>query len=435
MQLAYLALLASVFFPIRKIFIGQYSFVTGEYSDFLTISFYLSLIFVILLFVLLLFKSRELPKPTKSLLLLGSLVFIAVFANYPYIYELNGYFLATFLILVVSYETFSLIEKHAPNYRLWGSRAFIIFALFESILAIYQFLAQKSVGLSKLGESILSTTYFGVAKIVSGGTFIRPYGTFPHPNVLGAFLICGVLVNIWLIIGEYRSNIRSLYFATLIPLSFTLILTFSRSSWIVALVGLIVFTSLYIGKYSINKKLTLSLLALLLSTVTAFFILKPIIIDRSSGFGESSSMREVYNKTALKMIGEYPIFGVGAGESMLHMQQFSPIRLNTWEIQPIHNYYLLSAAELGIPAALALMLFFIYHLIIAFRRFKYSSNVLHGTWNLLLGTVLLCFMILMLFDHYFYTLMQTQFLLWMVLGLIAAEIRENALHGKHKTEV
>ncbi len=422
--------IGSLFFPVRKVFPGQFSYSSGEYSDFITISLYISQILLAFLLVFRFIISRELPKYTKSSIWLIALLVISIIANYPYIYELNARYLLVFVVLFVSYGTVTSIFRGWPKLRGWFSRIFVIFCSLEALLGIYQFLSQKSLGLTKLGESVLSGTSFGVSKIVSGGTFIRAYGTFPHPNVFGAFLVAGILINIWLILNESRSKWRIAYLISLILSTFALILTFSRSSWLALAVGIAVIIGGYIYKIGISKRLILTLTTILVVLVLGFIALKPLIFTRTNINGEARSLRTLYNQIGTEMIKADPLLGLGAGESMLHMQHYSPVELRTWEVQPIHNYYLLSAAELGIPAALALIIFFLWHLYKAIQGFKVSADVQHETWNLLLGTILLCFMILMLSDHYFYTLMQTQFLLWIILGLIAAEVTKDQFHIK-----
>lgn len=76
------------------------------------------------------------------------------------------------------------------------SAVIIISAVFQSIVAILQFISQKSIGLTLLKESILSVSDPGVAKIVlNGDALIRAYGLFPHPNILGGFLAVSLLVT------------------------------------------------------------------------------------------------------------------------------------------------------------------------------------------------------------------------------------------------
>ena len=91
----------------------------------------------------------------------------------------------------------------------------------------------------------------------------------------------------------------------------------------------------------------------------------------------------------------------------------------------MHNYFLLSAAELGIPGMLILIWFFFLHLkklVVSIKNQVLSGDKELTTYYMLLATFF-SFLILMQFDHYFYTLQQTQMLLWIFLGIIASETR------------
>ncbi len=422
--------IGSIFFPIRKVFLGPQSFTTGEYSDFLTYSLYLSQILLILLIGWMLFRSRELPKLTKSSTALFLLIILSFLPNLSHINEINLRYLSFLVIGVVSYGTVTLLSTKFDNLPLVFARLFSIFALFQAVLAFYQFLAHRSMGLGKLGEPVLSALNFGVAKIVSGGTFIRGYGTFPHPNLLAVFLISIIFLNIWLILNQNSLKWRILHYTSLIVCVFALIITFSRGAWLAAVVGGLAFSIIYLLKFGWQKRFIFIGGSMIAALLICFVLFRPFILQRSDVSGEAWDKRGVYNHAAVEMIKDKPIFGLGAGKSMLHMQQYTETKLEPWDIQPIHNYYLLSAAEWGIPVALALIAFFVWHIILGFRAFKSSPDVQRATWNLVLVTLLICFMILMLFDHYFYTLMQTQFLLWIILGFIAGE---SMLHAKHKT--
>jgi O-antigen ligase len=149
----------------------------------------------------------------------------------------------------------------------------------------------------------------------------------------------------------------------------------------------------------------------------AVVIFKPFLLTRATISDSAALQRVFYAKVGWQMIKANPIFGVGIGESVLHMQQYSPVKLWPWQIQPIHNYFELAAAELGIPGALILIWLFLSHLKTITYKFKTSFDA----YCLLLISLLLMFLILMQFDHYFYTLQQTQMLLWVLLGIIAAE--------------
>jgi sterol desaturase/sphingolipid hydroxylase (fatty acid hydroxylase superfamily) len=104
------------------------------------------------------------------------------------------------------------------------------------------------------------------------------------------------------------------------------------------------------------------------------------------------------------------------------MQQFTSVKLEPWQIQPIHNYFLLTAAELGIAGAILLLGFFLWHLAKIGKSLIWQKIDDENVHRLILAVILFTFLVLMLFDHYFYTIHQAQLLLWLILGLIMREI-------------
>jgi hypothetical protein len=74
----------------------------------------------------------------------------------------------------------------------------IFTGLFQSIIGIWQFIIQKSVGLFWLKESQISPSIDGVAKIlIDEEMYIRAYGLFPHPNILGGFLLVSIILSLF----------------------------------------------------------------------------------------------------------------------------------------------------------------------------------------------------------------------------------------------
>ncbi|MCK4892131.1 MAG: hypothetical protein KAS78_05680, partial [Candidatus Pacebacteria bacterium] len=60
------------------------------------------------------------------------------------------------------------------------------------------------------GESVIGPQIPGVAKIaVDGEKIIRAYGTFPHPNILGGFLIFTTVITIYLYLEHKRCSLSS----------------------------------------------------------------------------------------------------------------------------------------------------------------------------------------------------------------------------------
>ncbi len=441
--------LASIFFPIRYVFPTKDAFQTGAYSDFTSISLYLSDIF---LFITAIFafpprggvnlpRGESLPPRggtiggriislVTSNLPLAFLFFwliLGLISHFSQITELNWWFFVKYLELIVAYGTSIYLFKKTSIKQQFLS-LFVFLTSFQAILAIWQFVTQKSIGLGKVGEQVLAPSIIGVAKIVSSGTtYIRGYGTFPHPNLISAFLVVGVLISGYLLINSTKFYQKTLFSLALFINILGLTVTFSRAGFLAAGLGLIIFAGLTVinNWNSYRPTIITFIFLIIISCLTSFVIFKPYLQTRATVTDQASLERVFYAKTAWKMIQRNPIFGVGIGESVIHMQQYSAIKLWPWQIQPVHNFFLLVTAELGIPGMIILLWIFLSHLkAISYLPVRQAGKPkASSSTNYLLLATLISFLLLMQFDHYFYTLQQTQMLLWVFLGIIVAEIK------------
>lgn len=419
-----------IFFPIRHVFFSSDAYKTGAYSDFTSISLYICDLFIIS-------GIRYFITPNKFvkyvnnlmvsiLILISFLTLRALFGLGPYA-SLNIYFLLKFIeIAIVAYGTFYFLLSSQKN-NIWFMRFFVFFGSIESILGISQFIKQSSIGLNKLGENIISPNIDGVAKIIVNGTkYIRAYGTFPHPNLLSAFLLTTIIFNLWLILKPNNQKWQLLLYLSLFLNIFGLALTFSRASFL-ALFGALFITFISIfWKKLWNRRVALILGFLTFSLVSAFLVLKPFLLTRATVEDQASLERIFYAKIGWQIVKTHPLFGVGLGESVLHMQQYSPIPLQPWQIQPVHNYFLLAATETGIVGVLLLIIIFMLHVKQLLQSLKYGKTGDMELKIILLGTFV-GYLVLMQFDHYFYTLEQTQLLLWIILGMIGSQSTKEGL--------
>lgn len=431
----YLILIFSLFFPIRKVFITSNSYLLGEYSDFTTISLYLS---DIILLILALFTI--LPRGISVLLklkpnyggflsnLLESfkqnsyyfLVFWLILDTFLHLGELNIFsahlLLRLALLLIVTYGTIKNYVSHATL----NIRTILNFCVFvstiQAFIGIFQFISQKSVGLYIVGESYLSAGLYGVAKIVlPEGVYIRTYGTFPHPNIFAAFLVVSLLTYSYFITQAQNFKQKVLYICLFYVNSLALVLTFSRAAFLGFSISFAAFLVLHWFKTNLKNRVIELFFVGFLTFSALGLIFYPFLLNRATISDQASLERVEYLKIGIKMISSSPILGQGIGNSMLHMEQFSSKPLNSWEKQPIHNYFVLTAAELGIPGLLLVLLIFFSSVKKLASSLKKKESAQE---SILLLSILLAFFVLMQFDHYFYTLNQAQLLLWLTLGII-----------------
>ncbi|MFC1700797.1 O-antigen ligase family protein [Patescibacteria group bacterium] len=295
---------------------------------------------------------------------------------------------------------------------------FIFSGLVQSCIAIRQYAIQSSLGFKYFAESPLSIEKTGVANfVVNSIKLIRPYGTFPHPNVLAAFLLISIFLLYFVWMDKGHSHIKKcLLLIAYFTLLFALFVSFSRTSiFVFLLFSLIYFViNFWSGIKKKNKVLfRKSIFILLLLSIFCLIFVCLSWPEASSRFRispeqKSFSMRVFYNDTAFLTIANYPFIGLGIGNFVWEFKNMYDL-LASWTHQPVHNIYLLIASETGL-IGLVIFLFFIFLL------FKSALKSKHLIFCLLLPAIL----IIGLFDHFFWTLQQGQLMLWMIFGIIAA---------------
>ena len=342
----------------------------------------------------------------------------------------------------------------------------IISSLLQSLIAISQFIIQGSLGLGLLGESLLAPDILGVAKIdFSLGKIIRAYGTEPHPNILGGFLLSGISFSFfylaylrkvrtecstWNILkyspisncSTWNNLILNLKKATKTLLGFilknetkiitsiilinsvALFFTFSRIS-IFLLFFFLSIMFFYKKKY-LNKIIIISLGSLFV----LLLIFLPLIENRWNEQGsfkdKDISLREIYLDHSKEIITKNPLLGSGAGTFILSAQSHNSFNLSPWELQPVHNMCLIAMSELGI-VFVSILLFFLINFLFLNKKIvrPYFSNkiLLIGFFLLLVSGVV---------DHYLYTLSQGNAILALFLIII---ISNNKLHRSNNPPI
>lgn len=261
--------------------------------------------------------------------------------------------------------------------------------LFEAGLAICQFLFQRSIGLWIVGERSFDLADVMIAKFNwYGQVFLRPYATFPHPNVLAGFMV----VSFLLIFFFDKKERFSLWLGGLVT-----ILSFSRVG-ILVLLGEVT--------YALRSKLRLMIVGLL--------VLSPLLFVRfqsALNFDYLSILRrEELAENAISFFQQAPIVGVGLNNFLNQTASSRLISGTSRFFQPVHNIFLLNLSETGLVGLVGFLLF----LIVAIAK-------LWGERQMRVSRVFLyCWLVIIFlgsFDHYFLTLAQGQRILLLIWGL------------------
>ncbi len=284
--------------------------------------------------------------------------------------------------------------------------------LLQSLIALGQYINQKSLGLWYLTESPLGIDMAGVAKFTAGGIkLIRAYGSLPHPNLLAVFLFFCLFCLFYLWFNK-KYSLKGYLFLSVIFffLFFSLFLTFSRLVISTFLLASIIYFVILFKK---RKKQIFSLFCLFLVLCSMFLVFAwPEINSRFyiSPGEQAVSLRSFYNETAFEIISQRPLLGVGLGNFVWNIKEMFNL-LPNWIHQPVHNLYLLIASETGLTG-LVIFLFFLFQLLK--RSFKKEKTVL----LILISS----FLFIGFFDHFFWTLQQGQLIFWLTLGLLANKL-------------
>lgn len=320
-------------------------------------------------------------------------------------WNLNKLFLLLFLIVASlswNYAFFKLLAWVVIAFLVsLIPRRFIFWLLAvgglgESLLAVTQFIRQKSLGLQFLGESILEPLNLTIAKtFLNPGLLLRAYGTFPHPNILAAFLILS-LISCYYFFFRYSGKSWQYLWLVMIFINWLgLLVTFSRVGWAIAILMSLIF--LLFSRDFINKKnwwrLTVVIIVSVIVLAVSFsWAVIPRLQIETTNFTIQERLTDY--QVALEKIKEKPLLGSGL---VLAMGE-----------RPIHNLYLLIAVELGLIGLLLFLMF------IGSFYWQGFANWERGVTFILLASLLLYGFS----DHFLWTLRPGMGMLWLIIGLL-----------------
>lgn len=318
------------------------------------------------------------------------------------------------------------ILRTRPALR-WVVGALSIGALYSSLLAVVQFALQHSVGgvFRWLGERTFASDTPGIAQFHVCSSFLsactlvlRPYATFPHPNVLGGFLATTLPLMGFLFFTDAtqkRRGITTLYFGLVIILGgIALVLTFSRSAWIMTAVGLLALSVVYVVSGSQRNRRKLSLIIAPAVIVSIFILLG--VLFQPSVTDESVVRRVELNNAALRMWQRSPFVGFGLGNFLVALPEYDVSRQINF-LQPAHNIYLLVLSEVGLIGFLICMIL-VWHGFGAFTLLRQDKKVAMNNPGIIRIIPFGCLLLIGFVDHYPITLQQGQLLFVLLYAIV-----------------
>ncbi len=417
-----LVFLTLLFLPTQlgKHFWPQFSFIYSLKIDYLSPTLYFWDLLVILLMVVWFIRKPKINKSALNLFLFfiftQALSLIGASSVGAGLVRLEQYVISGLFGIYIASQDFKSLSKRILLPLCLGISG-------ESLLAIMQFIKGGTIGLWVLGERSFNVSTPGIAKFdFYGMQFLRPYGTFPHPNVLAAFLLLTIviLVRLFVVARREPSTDAAIYQAGKIasPLH-GLAMTILKVSGF--LVGLAIF--LTVSRLVILAGIGSLLLVIkrkwLIWAALVFLIVSPILFTRFSSLINFDNLalvrREELFSSGWQVFISKPIFGIGLNSfipAMAGNLLTGPSRF----LQPVHNIFLLTLSETGITGLIGLIGLIGIPILSSLRRSKILEG--QGSINIIPWLIII---FLGLFDHYFLTLPQGYRLLFLVWGLSFAK--------------
>ena len=337
------------------------------------------------------------------------LIILAFFSSLP---ALSFYYLGMLFLACLSILVWQKIKAPVFYAGLLASGAV------QGIFVWYQMLMQTSPANKWLGLSLHSASDLGTSVVQYDlNRMIRAYGSLPHPNILGGFLLFSLWGGIWWWLHLYSESKEENWqiskikkhllplitiLISIILVLFALFFTFSRSAvlaWFVSLV-VVIFLSFWRKKFLALQIFSKAFLLSLVILLSVNFLFPGAWYTRLKAQGDLEAISLAERRLSFTQIDWHDsqrlILGQGLGANTYLTYQKNNLgeqNLAPYVVQPIHNFYLLVLAESGLITCL----FLLYFLFKAWRK-KHLQKP-----NLISLGLLISVLIVSLLDHYLWT--------------------------------
>jgi O-antigen ligase len=218
-----------------------------------------------------------------------------------------------------------------------------LFAILANVAAAAsQIITGQSLGLHVFGESVLSVKSAGLAVVEFNEIrFLRGYGLFVHPNILGFF---GIFSACFLLYIRPKLPLQLRWIFVILSLCLV-IFCGSRSA---LLSGIILILIWMFSK--IRKKRIQGIFGVISIMVATMLVLVRRFGSDIYRFGDLQKWLAAWENFSL----QEKIFGLGFGQYPFYLQTNVPF-VETWQFEPVHNVFLLLLVEVGLVPILGIL--------------------------------------------------------------------------------
>lgn len=246
-------------------------------------------------------------------------------------------------------------------------------ALLQTAISVAQYITNNDFGLG----------------LFTVGELRRVTGTLGWPNTLGAYGASVLLLSLALWVssqgGKWMWLMNLASFALVI-------LSYSRGAWIATLLGALVVIWLCLqllipdANKILNRVFTIILIAAVIVALFADSIFARV--ENISPEMDVLVTRARLNQIAYNMINTHPVMGVGQNNFMEVIRSYDTTGITVFNMEPVHNVFLLIAAETGLMGLTLFILLLGAALLACWRVIKGHNRLLSATAIGLIGALL-----------------------------------------------
>lgn len=393
-----------------------FSYVSGIRLDYLSLTIYVSDILIVLLFV---FSARAVfqNRKTQMLFLNKFFALFVLLLFIPLLYSPQPYALLFGILKLFEFFYLGLYISltFSKDDFFTSAEVLSVVGVLESVLSSFQFFHQGSLnGLFYfLGERFYTLSTPGIAAMNTPvGLMVRPYGTFPHPNVLAFFLFMSVVFASYAM-HHTKSKKRIFFLISVTIMEVGLFLTFSRVILFVNILFLI-YAFGFVTIRENTKRIQNYFFVLFLSLFTLLYLfLNSTRFLNLSGIVHDALPRYDLTLLSISAIKSSPLAGLGVNQ-FYYFESSKQLEFSSIHLQPVHNIFLFVASNVGVLGLFIFLYFFTVGLLTVLKSVKKQKlfSIAEIPFVLLLSVILVG-----LFDHFFLTTQQGTLMLAIILGI------------------
>lgn len=425
-KVLFLAILFSFILQTGKHFWPRFSVISGIRVDYLSPTLHLSDILILTLFGVTIvrfithkkrFNVLSRVKLANPYFILVAIIFLSsFFAESPFAAWFGVFKLFEFVFL-----GWFIVHNFSKKEIIPLVKTLLVAAFFTSIIVFFQFYKQASIGgvLYFFGERTFHASTIGIAKIqFNSSTLLRPYATFPHPNVLAFFLFMSIVFSLFCLQQKKRVE-KVLYVISIVVIHGALLLTLSR----MVLICLGIFWGYFLMTTVLTRKKKVVIWGALALTLCSIYILSfPLRFFSISLIARDWGFRQELLTIAFSIFKDNSLFGVGLNNFFYHEIAYQRV-ISPTLLQPVHNIYVLVLIQLGVFG----FIFFIWFLKKTFVKLisnlHQAKDSRQKEFYTAVFVLFLSVLFIGLFDHFLLTLQQGQLIFMLILGLAWSRLK------------